>query len=74
MVLQGISTAFLAFVYSKPALMSAIAVFGLLQGTVFVRHPVLISRYLGSHEQSIAMGCINFFSGILAFVLPSYIG
>lgn len=74
MVIQGACTAALSLMISKPALLSAIAVFGLLQGSLFVRHPVLVSKYLGSHEQSVAMGCFNFFSGLLGFALPNYIG
>lgn len=74
MVVQGACTATLSLMVSKPALLSAIAVFGLLQGSLFVRHPVLVSKYLGSQEQSVAMGCFNFFSGLLGFALPNYIG
>lgn len=74
MIIQGMSTASLSFMNSRETLMPAIVVFGIFQGSLFVRHPVLVSRYLESHEQSIAMGCLNFFSGFLGFVLPIYIG
>lgn len=74
MVIQGACTTTLSLMSSKPALLSVIVVFGLLQGSLFVRHPVLVSKYLGSHEQSVAMGCFNFFSGLLGFALPNYIG
>ncbi|GFY74712.1 monocarboxylate transporter 9 [Trichonephila inaurata madagascariensis] len=74
MVLQGISTASLAWMNTKTLLFTMLAVFGMLQGSLFVRHNVLVSKYMKSHEQSIAMGCMNFFSGLLGFALPAYIG
>lgn len=74
MIFQGAFLAILSAMYSKATLLSGIAACGLLQGSLFVRHPVLVNRYLAKHEQSIAMGCLNFFPGVLAFVLPVYIG
>lgn len=74
MVLQGASTASLPMMHTRAALFTALAVFGMLQGSLFVRHPVLVSMYMERHEQSIAMGCVNFFSGLLGFGLPAYIG
>ncbi|XP_054706866.1 uncharacterized protein LOC129216675 [Uloborus diversus] len=74
MLLQGCCTAVMPFVNTKPALFPLLCVFGLLQGSLFVRHPVLVNKYIDSNEQSIAMGCMNFFSGLLGFALPSYIG
>ncbi|GBN37064.1 hypothetical protein AVEN_59034-1, partial [Araneus ventricosus] len=74
MIAQGASTAFLPLMHTRVTLLMMFGVFGLLQGSLFVRHPVLVSKYMGKHEQSIAMGCVNFFSGILGFGLPTYIG
>ncbi|GFT53876.1 monocarboxylate transporter 13 [Nephila pilipes] len=74
MVMQGICTASLALMNTQTSLFIMLAVFGMLQGSLFVRHNVLVSKYMKSHEQSIAMGCMNFFSGILGFALPAYIG
>ncbi|KAF8767168.1 Monocarboxylate transporter 9 like protein [Argiope bruennichi] len=74
MILQGICTASLAWMNSKATLFIMLAVFGMFQGSLFVRHNVLVSKYFERHEQSIAMGCMNFFSGLLGFALPAYIG
>lgn len=74
MIFQGAFLASLSAMYSKVTVLSGIAACGLFQGSLFVRHPVLVNRYLEKHEQSIAMGCLNFFAGLLAFVLPVYIG
>lgn len=74
MVLQGSSTLALPLMYTKVTLYLMLAIFGLLQGSLFVRHNVLVSKYMENHEQSIAMGCVNFFSGLLGLGLPAYIG
>ncbi|XP_055934864.1 monocarboxylate transporter 12-like [Argiope bruennichi] len=74
MIAHGASTAFLPLMQTQLTIFIVLGIFGLLQGSLFVRHPVLVSKYMGKHEQSIAMGCVNFFSGILGFGLPTYIG
>lgn len=74
MMLEGISTALLTVTNSSATLIISLAIYGLLQGCVFIQHPVLVSRYLRNDEQSIALGCLNFFPGILGFSLPFYIG
>ncbi|GIY01507.1 hypothetical protein CDAR_196861 [Caerostris darwini] len=74
MIAQGASTAFLPLMHTKITIFIFLGIFGMLQGSLFVRHPVLVSRYMKSHEQSIAMGCVNFFSGIIGLGLPVYIG
>ncbi|XP_042903086.1 uncharacterized protein [Parasteatoda tepidariorum] len=74
MVVQGFSTASLPMMNTKATIFANLALFGMLQGSLFVRHPVLIAKYMNNDEQSIAMGCVNFFSGLLGFGLPMYIG
>ncbi|XP_054706867.1 monocarboxylate transporter 13-like [Uloborus diversus] len=74
MILQGMSTASLPMMHDRNSLYANLVVFGALQGSIFIRHSICISKYLKSHEQSIAMGCMNFFSGLLGFLLPLYIG
>lgn len=74
MIIQGICTASLPMMNSKLTLLPMICMYALLQGSVFVRHSVLISKYMKPNEQSIAQGCVNFFAGLLGFAVPSYIG
>lgn len=74
MMLQGATTASLPLLHGMASILTMIAVFGMLQGSVFVRHPVLVSKYMGKDEQPIAMGSMNFLSGLLGFALPSFIG
>ncbi|KAG8192788.1 hypothetical protein JTE90_019106 [Oedothorax gibbosus] len=74
MVIQGANIATLPLMQAEWAIYLSLGFFGMLQGSLFIRHSVLVLKYMGSHEQSIAMGSINFFSGILGFMLPLYIG
>ncbi|GFQ91180.1 uncharacterized protein TNCT_260681, partial [Trichonephila clavata] len=74
MILLGISNATLPLMHSELSFMPAIFVFGMLQGSLFIRHQVLVSKYMDEHERTIGMGFINFLSGILGFVIPYYLG
>jgi len=74
MIVQGFSTGLLPFMNSLLTFLPTVAVYAMLQGSVFVRHPVLLSKYLKPSEQSLASGCVNFFAGLLGFAVPSYIG
>ncbi|GFT92439.1 uncharacterized protein NPIL_525821 [Nephila pilipes] len=74
MILQGVNTATIPLMSAKAAIYVSLCVFGILQGSLFVRHPILVQKYISSNAQSIAMGCINFFPGILGLGLPLYIG
>ncbi|GIX95145.1 uncharacterized protein CDAR_178921 [Caerostris darwini] len=74
MILQGINTASIPLMPSKAAVYISLCIFGLLQGSLFVRHPVLVQKYILSNFQSLAVGCLNFFPGILGLALPIYIG
>ncbi|GFT92443.1 uncharacterized protein NPIL_525841 [Nephila pilipes] len=71
---QGLNTASLPLMPTKAAIYTSLSIFGMLQGSLFVRHPVLVQKYMGSNVQSIAMGCMNFFPGLLGFTFPIYIG
>ncbi|XP_055934699.1 uncharacterized protein LOC129964054 [Argiope bruennichi] len=74
MLLQCASTVTLPLIYNRNMMLVALSIFGLLQGSNFVRHPVLISNYMDKEEQPFAMGCLSFFSGIFACILPYYVG
>lgn len=74
MLLLGASTATLPMMHSEVSLMPAVLVFGMLQGSLFIRHQILVSNYMRPHEQAIGMGFINLLSGFLGFTLPFYIG
>ncbi|KAF8782435.1 Monocarboxylate transporter 13 like protein [Argiope bruennichi] len=74
MVLQGVNTATIPFMPNKATVYVSLCIFGMLQGSLFVRHPVLVQRYMRSDVQSLAIGCMNFFPGLLGMALPLYIG
>ncbi|GBM88292.1 hypothetical protein AVEN_2103-1 [Araneus ventricosus] len=74
MLILAVSTGTLPFMHSELSLFPAVMVFGMLQGSLFIRHQVLVSRYMDTHEQTIGMGFINFLSGILGFFIPYYLG
>ncbi|GBM14876.1 hypothetical protein AVEN_28600-1 [Araneus ventricosus] len=74
MVLQGVNTATMPFMPSKATVYVSLWIFGILQGSLFVRHPVLVQRYMRSDVQSLAIGCMNFFPGLLGMAMPLYIG
>ncbi|XP_054706383.1 monocarboxylate transporter 9-like isoform X2 [Uloborus diversus] len=74
MMLLGGSTASLPHTDSRATMMMAILLFGILNGSLFVHHPLLVSKYMKSHEKVIAMGFINFLSGFLGLALPAFIG
>ncbi|CAL1299375.1 unnamed protein product [Larinioides sclopetarius] len=74
MLILAVSNGTLPMMHSELSLFPAIMVFGMLQGSLFIRHQVLVSRYMGTHEQTIGMGFINFLSGILGFFIPYYLG
>lgn len=74
MVLQGICTAAFPLITKKLTLLPLTCAYALLQGSVFVRHSVLISKYMKPEEQSIAQGCVNFFAGLSGFAVPYYVG
>ncbi|GIY39580.1 MFS domain-containing protein [Caerostris extrusa] len=70
MVLQSISTVTLPLMNTKVLIYVALGVFGMFQGTLFVRHSVLVSKYMENHEQSVGMGCFfGFFSGMFGLGL-----
>lgn len=60
--------------YSRWTILCGVTLFALLQGSLYVRHPGLVGKYLNLDEQSIAMGCMDFFAGIITLFLPLYIG
>ncbi|XP_035233542.1 uncharacterized protein LOC118205362 [Stegodyphus dumicola] len=74
MVMEGTCIICFPLMHTRYTLLPVVAIYGVFVGSEFVQHPIIVSKYMSSDVQSIAMGCINLFSGLLGFVLPSYIG
>ncbi|KFM75555.1 Monocarboxylate transporter 5, partial [Stegodyphus mimosarum] len=73
-LLLSISMSTLPLMSSVLAIVPGVLVFGMLQGSLFIRHRSLVSMYMDSQEQAIGMGFMNLFSGFLGLALPAYIG
>lgn len=74
MILQSGTSVSIPLTFSKWTMILSIVLYGMLQGSLFVQHPGLVIEYLRPEEQSIAMGCMEFFSGLIFLILPLYIG
>ncbi|KFM82172.1 hypothetical protein X975_03534, partial [Stegodyphus mimosarum] len=74
MILQGANSYFMPFIKRKGMILGGMFLYSALQGSAFVRHPILIHKYVKSHETSTGITCINIFSGLIGFTVPSYIG
>ncbi|XP_035208760.1 monocarboxylate transporter 9-like [Stegodyphus dumicola] len=74
MLLLSISMSTFPLMSSALAIIPGILVFGMLQGSLFIRHQSLVTMYMENQEQSIGLGFINLFSGFLGLALPAYIG
>ncbi|KAG8192786.1 hypothetical protein JTE90_019104 [Oedothorax gibbosus] len=48
--------------------------YGLVQGGTAIMFPILISCYMDKSEESVAMGCLNFYGGLLMLTLAPMIG
>ncbi|GFT87720.1 monocarboxylate transporter 5, partial [Nephila pilipes] len=74
MIIQVFSTASLPFILNREWIFVALFVFGMFQGSLYIRHPVLVTKYIPAQEHSTAMGFLNFFSGFFSIGMPAYIG
>lgn len=74
LILQGIFTAALPQTRGIAMVLPTLLVFAILQGSLFIKHSVLLMKYLQEHEKYIGLGFINLFSGILGLLTPYYIG
>ncbi|GFT59198.1 MFS domain-containing protein [Trichonephila clavipes] len=74
MLILSLVTFSFPFMPNIATIFTILVLFGILQGSLFIRHPILATKYTRPHEHSTAIGLLNFFSGIVAFGIPAYIG
>lgn len=74
MTMQGVSIISLPLMHSRWSLLACVSLFGMLIGSLFVRHPVLIAKYIDTDKQSIGVGCMEFIAGVFCIIIPVYIG
>ncbi|GFX25370.1 monocarboxylate transporter 9 [Trichonephila clavipes] len=72
-VIQGICFLLIPLFNGFDTLMSVMVIYGVMSGANLVMFPILVGKYLQS-VQSLAIGFIAFFSGILSFAVPPLIG
>ncbi|GFR13972.1 monocarboxylate transporter 5 [Trichonephila clavata] len=74
MIILSLVTFSFPFLHNIPTIFTVLIFFGICQGALFIRHPILATKYTRPHEHSTAIGFLNFFAGLVAFGIPSYIG
>lgn len=55
-------------------LMACMALCGLVMGSNCIMYPILLEKYMDKKEQTMAMGCLNLYGGLLIFSLAPMIG
>lgn len=72
-VIQGVCFLLLPLFSTFDVLLTLIVIYGLASGATLVMYPILVAKYLVS-VQSLSIGFISIFSGILSFAIPPLIG
>ncbi|XP_015925477.2 monocarboxylate transporter 5-like isoform X1 [Parasteatoda tepidariorum] len=72
--LQGTFILCLPAASTLPEYLILVAFYSLTAGSMLVRMPVIILKNVKKEEQSIAMGCYGFASGLVPFGIPFLIG
>ncbi|XP_055934297.1 monocarboxylate transporter 12-B-like [Argiope bruennichi] len=74
MLFMGILIAAIPFNKSFTYMLAIICAYGLIQGGTAIMFPILVSHYMDKSEESVAMGCLNFYGGFLMLCLAPMIG
>lgn len=74
MVLQGTFIILLPFASTLWAYLILLAFYAMTAGSMMVRIPVIVLKNVKKEEQSVAMGCVGFASGLVPLGVPSLIG
>ncbi|GFU45380.1 hypothetical protein NPIL_347271, partial [Nephila pilipes] len=74
MLLMGTLVAALPLNKSFNFMMVVMCIYGLVQGGTALLFPILVSHYMDKSEESIAMGCLNFYGGLLMLSMAPMIG
>ncbi|GFT05424.1 hypothetical protein NPIL_302521 [Nephila pilipes] len=74
MLLMGTLVAALPLIKCFNFVMVVMCMYGLVQGGTAIMFPILVSHYLDESEESIAMGCLNFYGGLLMLSMSPMIG
>ncbi|GBN55173.1 hypothetical protein AVEN_162870-1 [Araneus ventricosus] len=72
--LHSVTIISLPLIRSYASVLIMLTIIGVLQGSVYVQLYGIVSKYMKSHQKSVATGCINLLPGLLGFGIPAYIG
>ncbi|KAG8200640.1 hypothetical protein JTE90_022262 [Oedothorax gibbosus] len=74
LALQGVFIAVFPFSSSLMVLSTLLILYGMTAGSILVLFPVLVFKYVDAHEQSVALSCVGFLSGLVSFGIAPMIG
>ncbi|XP_035232516.1 monocarboxylate transporter 9-like [Stegodyphus dumicola] len=74
MLLMGTFVTVLPLNSSFNFMMVCMCMYGFVQGGTAIMFPILVTYYMEKKEESIAMGCLNFYGGILMLLMAPMIG
>ncbi|GFY62301.1 monocarboxylate transporter 9 [Trichonephila inaurata madagascariensis] len=74
LILQGVFIILLPFAFNLASFLALLAFYSMTAGSMLVRLPVLVLKHVKKEEQSVAMGCYGFASGLVPLGVPSLIG
>ncbi|CAL1273234.1 unnamed protein product [Larinioides sclopetarius] len=74
MLLMGTLVASLPFNKSFNFMLVVMCLYGLVQGGTAIMFPILVGNYMDKSEESVAMGCLNFYGGLLMLCMAPMIG
>ncbi|CAL1284561.1 unnamed protein product [Larinioides sclopetarius] len=73
-VIMGASILVIPFFTSFYYLMSCMFVCGFVLGGNCIMYPILVTHYVDKRDESVALGCLQFYGGVLVLLLPPMIG
>ncbi|GBM91804.1 Monocarboxylate transporter 9 [Araneus ventricosus] len=74
LLLQGTFIISLPFASNLASFLVLLAFYSMTAGSMLVRMPVIVLKHVRKEEQSVAMGCYGFASGLVPLGVPSLIG
>ncbi|GBN98057.1 Monocarboxylate transporter 9 [Araneus ventricosus] len=73
-VIMGASILVIPFFANFYYLMSCMFVCGFVLGGNCIMYPILVTHYVEKRDESVALGCLQFYGGVLVLLLPPMIG
>lgn len=74
MLIMGILSASIPLNVSYNYMMVLMSLYGGIQGGTAIMFPILVNTYMDKNSESVAMGCLNFYGGLLILLMAPMIG